>query len=167
MLNGFAEWVSNTPLTEMSRSFLGSASVVPPLTQTVHLTGIILLTACVIFPAITTISKRSPAPGYSLLQTYSLRGFFAGIFLMLVSGLPFLLARPYRYANNPVFTIKALMLAAAIPLAWVLLRQYQRQIAPSANQRWLALCTLLIWVMLILAGRWIAYSEYLFWPEDY
>lgn len=167
MFISIAEWLSGTPLTEMSRTFLGGASAIPPLTQTLHLSGVILLTACVMFPAIITLTARVSGPGYQLLQTFSLRGFFAGIVLMILSGLPFFLARPFRYANNPVFTIKAWLFIAAIPLAWVLLKQFQRRAVPSVSQRWLALCTLLVWIMLVLAGRWIAYSEYLFWPEDY
>lgn len=166
MISWFAEWVSDTPFTEMSREFLSSASLIPPLTQTVHLTGIIVLTACVIFPAINIATARGSNPGNQLVRTFSFPGFITGIGLMIVSGLPFLLARPYRYANNPVFTIKAFLLAAAIPLAWIMLRKYSRHTEPSINQRVMAVVTLLVWVMLILAGRWIAYSEYLFWPED-
>lgn len=167
MFSWLADWVITTPLTDASRTFLGSASVVPPLVQTIHLTGVILLTACVVFPSLSVVTSTSAHFKYQLMRAYCLRGFIAGMVLMLISGLPFLLARPHRYATNPVFAIKAALLVLALPLAVLILRRYQRSLISDWPERLLALLTLMLWVALILAGRWIAYSEYLFWPEDY
>lgn len=167
MFSWLADWVITTPLTDVSRTFLGSASVVPPLVQTIHLTGVILLTACVVFPSLSVVTSTSAHFKYQLMRAYCLRGFIAGMVLMLMSGLPFLLARPHRYATNPVFAIKAALLVLALPLAVLILRRYQRSLISDWPERLLALLTLMLWVALILAGRWIAYSEYLFWPEDY
>ncbi len=167
MFSWLAEWVSATSLTEASRTFLGSASVVPPLVQTIHLSGVILLCACVIFPSISMLSTLPGHFRYQLFKAHSFRIFYTAMIMMFISGLPFFLARPYRYASNPVFNIKAGLLLLGIPLAIAVLVSYRRQRQHHWYLKLLACLTILVWVTLILAGRWIAYSEYLFWPGEY
>tara|TARA_A100000171_G_C2131859_1_gene147278 strand:+ start:1784 stop:2287 length:504 start_codon:yes stop_codon:yes gene_type:complete len=162
-----ADWVSSTSLTEASRAFLGSASVVPPLVQTIHLSGVVLLTACVIFPSIGIFTASPVLFKYHQFRAYGFRCFWVAIGMMLSSGLPFFLARPYRYASNPVFSIKAGLLLVGLPLAIAVLLIYRRQLESRWYLKLLAVITIMVWVALILAGRWIAYSEYLFWPGDF
>jgi hypothetical protein len=85
--------------------------------------------------------------------------------VMLLSGLPFVVARPQRYFTNPVFGLKFALLLPAIALAALLHFNGIRQPA-SRGTKLIAALSLLLWIGVVLAGRWIAYVDYLFPPEE-
>ncbi len=88
------------------------------------------------------------------------------------SGLVFVLARPGRYAINPVFALKFAMLVPAVVLAFVFHlasardRQFwERSRGHRIAARAVAACSLCLWVGVVMAGRWVAYADYLFPPD--
>ena len=91
-----------------------------------------------------------------------------GVIGVFSSGIWFVLARPNRYFNNPVFQIKfALLLPALLCSFWIFriaMRTPQFWLAQPWRGKILAATSLLLWISVVLAGRWIAYAEYLFWP---
>jgi hypothetical protein len=84
--------------------------------------------------------------------------------IMLLSGLPFVIARPQRYFTNPIFGIKFALLLPAVALAAVLHILTVRRPDYRATKL-LAAISLLLWIGVVLAGRWIAYADYLL-PEE-
>ena len=85
--------------------------------------------------------------------------------VLLVSGGIFVLARPQRYFTNPVFGIKFALLIPALFLAALLYRELKQRDSLVARTRVIAALNLVAWVGVVLAGRWIAYADYLFPPE--
>jgi hypothetical protein len=90
---------------------------------------------------------------------------------LAASGLVFIVARPARYFFNPVFGFKLAMLAPAVALAWFFQRASARDAGfweQSRSRRVLARViagvSLVLWLSVAMAGRWIAYVDYLF-PE--
>jgi len=90
----------------------------------------------------------------------------------LLSGLVFVLARPRRYFVNPIFGLKFALLVPAMASAWVLHRLVLREPdvenaerAPRLVIKSVATLSLLLWLSVAMAGRWIAYTDYLFPPE--
>ena len=91
----------------------------------------------------------------------------------VVSGSFFVLARPYRYAENPIFIAKIFMIFTAFPIAY-LLRYLVRPdnllvtyIGARANQisiRMVSFLSIILWLSITVSGRWIAYVEYLIYP---
>jgi hypothetical protein len=88
---------------------------------------------------------------------------------LAVSGLVFVFAQPHRYVVNPVFGLKFAMLAPAVILAVVFQRGtakdaqfWERSRARRASARLMAAISLLLWIGVVMAGRWIAYADYLF-----
>src|SRR5688572_8786009 len=89
--------------------------------------------------------------------------------LLALSGFVFVLARPASYFANPIFRLKFSMLVPAIVLAIVFQRAtsadagfWERSRGRRASARVIAALSLLLWVGVVLAGRWIAYADYLF-----
>ena len=90
----------------------------------------------------------------------------------LFFGLVFVFARPNRYLVNPVFGLKFSLLAPAVVLSSI-----QQRLNAGAERfsdhpatrrtliRVLAACSLALWLGVVMAGRWIAYSDYIFPPE--
>jgi len=84
--------------------------------------------------------------------------------VMLLSGSMFVIARPQRYFTNPIFGLKFALLVPAIALAAVLHLVSVRK-PDAVSTKVIAAVSLLLWVCVVLAGRWIAYVDYLF-PEE-
>jgi hypothetical protein len=86
--------------------------------------------------------------------------------LLFVSGMVFVLARPGRYFVNPVFGIKFALLIPALLLTFTLYRLLANPQFNRAPTRIVAALSLLAWIGVVLAGRWIAYADYLFPPDE-
>lgn len=81
---------------------------------------------------------------------------------MLITGFVFVLARPTRYFTNPVFGLKLLLLAPAIMASWYLHRRATGAANGSAAcTKLVAIVSIMLWLTIILVGRWIAYVDYL------
>ena len=94
---------------------------------------------------------------------------WGALLLLLLSGSPFVIAMPNRYLHNPVLAIKLSMIIPAVVIAGVFARLNTRgdnywDVSPARRRRArvIASVSLLLWVTIVLAGRWIAYAEYLF-----
>lgn len=160
------QYLSESPLRELSDGFLRSAPVVPPLMQTIHLLGVAVILGSIVMLSLRILGiaakNQSPAEMSSRLFPW----FIGALSVMLISGLPFLLARPQRYLLNPVFTIKAALFCVGLLLSFWLWQQC-RNLSQGGITTLLRLTSALVifsWIMTALAGRWIAYADYLFWP---
>ena len=97
---------------------------------------------------------------------------WSALLVSLLSGLVFVVARPNRYFYNPVFGYKVAFLLPAVMLTFVVYRLsrreegcWERSSTRLVSGKAMALVSLVLWVGVILAGRWIAYSDYLFFYE--
>ena len=97
---------------------------------------------------------------------------WSALLVNALSGLVFVVARPFRYFYNPVFGYKVAFLVPAVTLAFIVYRlskredgYWERTSTRLISGRVIAVVSLVLWVGVILAGRWIAYSEYLFFYE--
>lgn len=153
-------------MTELSIRLLSTVPGLPPILQTIHLLGLVMLMGSAVMMNLRVLNLA----GHRQQLQEMLQRLFPWVFwalpVMLLSGLPFLLARPQRYLNNPVFAYKAAFLAVALILTAVLWFSFRRGM--TQQQSWLikalALVSLSAWLMTAMAGRWVAYADYLFWP---
>lgn len=160
-----ADWFTSSPLRELSGDMLRSVPGLPPILQTIHLLGLAVLMASIVMICLRVLNiaaRRQP------LQELRLRmqpWFYYSLPVMLLSALPFFLARPQRYLYNPIFAIKMAALLVALAVSVTLLRQLRRLSSevPGITSRSLAAVGLLSWLLTALAGRWIAYVDYIFW----
>jgi uncharacterized membrane protein SirB2 len=70
--------------------------------------------------------------------------------ILLVTGALLITAEPARSLENPSFALKMALLAAAIGLTLLSQRLYARTPQPAS---------IAVWVGIVLAGRWIAYTQ--------
>ncbi len=166
--------ISETLATSELRSWiiylLSNVPGLPPIVQTIHILAIATIMGSVIFVNLRFLGLAVPSqnPGEMIKR---LMPFTWWAFPPLVlSGLVFVFARPDRYFFNPVFGIKFSLLVPALLLALWLYLPGRRNINywdESALKRGLArtisVFSVLAWLGVMLAGRWIAYSDYLFW----
>ena len=151
---------------------LSNVPGLPPLMQTFHLLAIAAVMGSVVMVDLRVLglALRSQPPAELLRRLMPWTWWSLPI--LALSGLVFVLARPGRYFVNPVFGLKFGLLVPALLLAWWL--QFTSRRRPemwdtSCGLRTIArggaALSLLLWIGVVLAGRWIAYADYLFPPE--
>lgn len=164
-LRTLADWLAASAANGMATGALRGIPGLPPVLQTLHLlSAAVLMGSAVLFlmrvQGLALRDRSLPALAREL-SPWALGALTVQPFSML----PFLLARPHRYLLNPVFGIKMVLLLAAIVSTIVVV--YRIRCAVSERDpvtRLAAAVALLAWLAVVVAGRWIAYSDYLFWP---
>lgn len=162
--------ISDSPLQQAALWTLNTVPGFPPVIQTVHILGIAVVMGTVVFLNLRLLglarSSQSISQFTSLIQSW----FWLAIVSNVISGAFFVLARPNRYFNNPVFVWKMGFLAAAAALAAYVFWRHRKHAdfwdlpAQLWHRRGIALLSIGLWIMVIMAGRWIAYLEYLQYP---
>ncbi|MCZ8334200.1 MAG: DUF2214 domain-containing protein [Rhodobacteraceae bacterium] len=103
--------------------------------------------------------RRTPLPVIAPL----LRGTaLVGLTLAVLTGFALFTANPTEYAGNPAFRIKLALLAAALVNAALVTRgQAWAQVLSGASSppalRLMAMLSALLWLGVLLAGRWIGF----------
>ena len=160
-------------------SFLQSAALwtlrtvpgFPPIIQAVHILGIAVLMGTIVMLNLRVLGLAVRSQGLTEMTKRVMPWVCWALASNLVSGAFFLFARPYRYFNNPVFGWKVSFLIPPVILTlvfyWMQKRQagyWEQDTKHLWSARAIALASLACWVMVAMAGRWIAYVEYLYYP---
>jgi hypothetical protein len=143
---------------------LSNVPGLPPIVQTVHLLGIAVIMSSVVLLDLRILGLALPSQHVQELTRRVMPWVWWTLPVMLLSGSMFVFARPRRYFTNPVFGLKFALLLPAIALAAVLHFVSVRK-PDDWRTKLVAALSLLLWVGVVLAGRWIAYADYLF-PEE-
>jgi len=165
MLEHFAAWLAATPLS----AFVAGQAWVVPTVQTLH-----ILAVCVVMGAAVVLNLRVLRVVERDQSIGSLAARFVppsavAIVILAITGLLMIAGEPTRAIFRSVFWWKMGLLAAAIALTAGLLAGLKAQGVWDDAQtptpvafRGLAVGLLLVWVAIIIAGRWIGYTEG--WP---
>ena len=143
---------------------LSNVPGLPPIVQTFHLLGIAVIMSSVVLLDLRILGLALPSQEVQELTRRVMPWVWWTLPVMLLSGLMFVFARPRRYFTNPIFGLKFALLVPAIALAAVLHLVSVRK-PDAVSTKVIAAVSLLLWVCVVLAGRWIAYVDYLF-PEE-
>lgn len=143
----------------------------PPIIQTVHILGIAVVMGTVVMLDLRILGLAVPSQKISEMTQRVMPWLWWALASNFVSGGFFLFARPNRYFNNPIFGWKLSFLIPAILLTlfFHLMSKQQDDYWESNTKRlWtargIALLSLGLWIMVAMAGRWIAYAEYIYFP---
>jgi hypothetical protein len=141
----------------------------PPIVQTVHLLSVSAIMGSVVLIDLRMLGLALPSQNAPELVRRLMPWTWWALPCLAMSGLVFILARPNRYMLNPVFGLKFAMLVPAVILGVV----FQRGSAKDAHfwehsrrrraaAKTIACVSLILWIGVAMAGRWIAYVDYLF-----
>lgn len=155
-LNSTINYLNELPAHETVRDVLW----VVPATQTVH-----ILCVSVVFAGSMAIALRALglAGTYWTLDRWQRRlGVWTGVslLLLLLTGCVLILAEPPRALSNQLFQIKVPMVVAATLLSFGIGRRFSAadRVRTSFGLKLGAIVVLLMWLVIIGLGRWIAYA---------
>ncbi len=170
------DWLASALVESQTREIavylLGNVPGLPPIAQSVHILGIAVVMGSIVMVDLKFLGLAVPTQNVSEMIRRLMPWTWWALSLNAVTGLLFVLARPNRYFYNPVAGWKFSMLLPAVILAFIVHRlstreagYWERSSGRRIVARVIAVVSLVLWVGVVLAGRWIAYSEYLFFDE--
>ena len=159
-----------TPIHTLAMELMTNIAIAPVI-QTVHLLGISAVMGSIVLIDLKVLGLALPSQSTTELVRRLMPWTWWALPLLAASGSVSILARPERYFTNPVFGLKFAMLVPAVTLAAVFqtasakdARFWERSRGRRASARMVAALSLLLWIGVALAGRWIAYADLLFPP---
>jgi len=170
------DWLASTLVESQAREIavylLGNVPGLPPIAQAVHILGIAVVMGSIVMVDLKFLGLAVPGQNVSEMIRRLMPWTWWALSLNAVTGLLFVLARPNRYFYNPVAEWKFSMLLPAVVLAFIVHRLNTREAdywEQSSRRRLvarvIAVVSLVLWIGVVQAGRWIAYSDYLFFFE--
>jgi len=165
MLESFAAWLGRTPLS----NYVASQAWVVPTVQTVHILAITVVIAAALVLSLRVLGVVERGQSIGALATRFARPSIVAIALLALTGLLMIAGEPTRAIFRYVFWWKMALITLAISLTSGLLAGLKSQgiwddprtpVPPL--YRALAVGLLLIWLAIIVAGRWIGYAQG--WP---
>jgi len=152
----FSDRLSETGLSQVIQLNMWAI----PTIQTVHIVAL-----SVLFAAALLVALRFSGRGFSSEPLHLLTDRFARVIwiilaVLLVTGVLLIIAEPHRTITNPVFYTKMVLLLLAILItAWLSATSRKQAERVSALHRIGAALTILLWMGIMFAGRFIAYYE--------
>ncbi|NGQ89595.1 DUF2214 domain-containing protein [Rhodobacter sp. HX-7-19] len=153
MLDLLADSALSTLLRRSATAYL--------LVNASHILGIALLIGAIL-PLDLRLAGAFPRTALPAIAPL-LRGMaLAGLTLALLTGAALFATNPAEYATNPAFRIKLALLAAALLNAVLVTRsrawaQVLSGAQPPPALRLMAAASALLWLSILLAGRWIGF----------
>jgi hypothetical protein len=135
----------------------------------VHLLGITAIMGSAVLIDLRILGLALPSQSTADMIRRLMPWTWCALPFLALSGLVFVFARPHRYFVNPVFGTKFVLLVPALVLAGTIQALSARNPDlwrhPGGTRtaaRLIAAVSLVLWIGVVLAGRWIAYADYLF-----
>ena len=167
------EWLRTTPMTPLSlaiqktslSALIDQHFWVIPIIQTIH----ILAIAATIGSVLMINLRIFQFAGRSRTMTETVRRYLPwvwwGLLVLLITGIGMTIGEPVRELTNPIFWIKMVMIVVAAAISLWFQDSVRRNVA-----RWElthsgrvviragSAAVIVMWCLIMLAGRWIAYA---------
>ena len=159
-LTRFCAWLELTPPSQI----IQSVSWIVPTVQTVHILAIAMVFASATMIALRLMGRIATDQPTRAVAARFLPFIWWPLLVLLATGIVMITGEPARSLANAVFQLKMLLLLGAIAAT----RYVQTTLdsdathAPAnglqAQVKWFGVAALALWVGIIVAGRWIAYT---------
>jgi hypothetical protein len=159
LLVDFAEWLGTTSLSAL---VTGHDWLVPAI-QVVHILAVaaVLIASLHIHLRVLGVLERDVAQGDVSARFLPILWVALGV--LAFTGILLIASEPTRAIFRSIFWIKLALATLASLATWaqapLSLRLNNGGVAVAPAQRALAVVTLLVWLGVIYAGRWIAYAD--------
>ena len=160
MIKEFCDWLGATTLSGL----IANNFWVIPTVQTVHIVSIAIVVTSMAMLDFRLLGIAGRAQSVAAVGQRFLPWTWIALVVLLCSGALLIIGEPGRELESPVFWVKMELLAGAVVLTLVVQAVIRRRAGFWENHRAVAGITaalsLLLWVGIVAAGRWIAYVEH-------
>lgn len=158
MLHAFCDWLSQTPVSLA----IQNAFWVIPAFQSVHIMAIAVVMAGMAMLDLRLLGVAGRQPVADMARRF-LPWTWRALVVLLVTGVVLIIGEPARELLSPAFQAKMVLLILAVIVTLTIQRRIARDASFGESQRGaatlLAVTSLVLWIAIIAAGRWIAYVE--------
>ncbi|HXW63221.1 MAG TPA: DUF6644 family protein [Candidatus Acidoferrales bacterium] len=157
VIESFCDWLSTTALSLTIQTVMW----IIPAVQTVHILCVAIVMSCMAMLDLRLIGISGRRHSISQVVSRFVPWVWGALPVLLASGITLIIGEPSRELLNPYFRAKMVMLATVIVITLAVERQ-NKKVANYWEERraaaaWTGLASLLLWVGIVTAGRWIAY----------
>jgi len=131
-LESLSSWIANSAANDLALALLSNVPGSPPILQTLHLLSIVAIMASALMLDLRILGLAVPSQEIHGMAQRLRYWSVAGVLGVFSSGVWFVLARPNRYFNDPVFQIKFALLLPALLCSYFIFRTAMRN--PSFYQ---------------------------------
>lgn len=160
-LHDFCHWLAATPLS----LYLQKTEWIIPAVQTIHILSIAVVISAVLLVHLHTLGLAMRSQPAAVLARRFLPWLWCALVVLFFSGSTLIVAEPARSLPNAVFICKMALVIAAVILTLLYERPlrkdasyWEKTRARRINASAIAVVSLLVWVGIVFAGRWIAYT---------
>jgi putative copper export protein len=155
-------WLERTPFSQ----WLQTVEWVVPAVQTVHILAIAAVMGSMLFFNLRLLGLTGREVPLVRVSRRFIPVIWTAVLVLFLSGAVMIAAEPARSLLNPVFQLKMALLLTALGLTVATVRPLRRRPGywseGAARGRVARLCAISsfgLWVAILFAGRWIAYTR--------
>jgi hypothetical protein len=161
MFKQISNWLEVTPFSQSLQTIEWAI----PLIQTVHILALSIVLASVLMIDLRLLNIAWRRQPIVVLAERFLPPAWNGVLVLLASGALLIIAEPGRTLMNPVFYFKMITLVCVLLITLFFRSRLRRnaaawdQLPPNPGARVFAVASILMWVAITFAGRFIAYTD--------
>jgi uncharacterized membrane protein SirB2 len=157
MIQSFCDWLSNTSLSLTIQTVMW----IIPAVQTVHILCVAVVMSSMAMLDLRLVGMAGKRQSVSQMVSRLVPWVWGALPVLLTTGVILIVGEPSRELLNPYFRAKMAMLATVIVITFIVERKNAKDPdyweSRGAAAALTGLASLLLWVGIITAGRWIAY----------
>lgn len=170
MLYQFTEWLRTTPLVELSLwisdtwlcQWIGSNFWAIPILQVFHILSIAAAFGAIVMINLRIFGLAGTDRTFAETERRYVRWIWWALLVLLISGLGMIIGEPIRELINPIFWIKMVLVIFAIFVSLSFHGRVMKRLAGGGEVgggiKAAALSIIVLWCVIMLCGRWIAYA---------
>ena len=160
-VQGLSDWLETTHASMV----IQEVNWIIPTVQTIHILAISVVMAAIVMVDLRLIGVAMRGQPAAIVARRFLPWVWYALVVLLLSGAILITGEPGRSLLNPAFILKMSLLAAVIVITALLQRSLRNtspfwELAPGTRvaSSAIAVISLMLWIGILFAGRWIAYT---------
>jgi len=157
MIPELCDWLSNTRLSLL----IQNVSWLIPAVQSLHILSVAVVMSSMAMLDLRLMGVTARGQSLAAMAARLLPRMWIALIVLTLTGATLVIGEPARDLPNPAFQLKMAMLVAAIVLTAIIRRQIKKNEmfweARPGSAKLAAAASLLLWVGIVVAGRWSAY----------
>lgn len=161
----FVEWLAQTPASQAIQKI----GWIIPTVQTIHILAIAAVIGSMGFLDLRVLGLAARGQSLDSLSHRLLPWVWRALIVLLLSGAVMVTGEPGRSLVNSIFQVKMALVIVAAVLTFFLQRSLARTGGTggaSTDAKAIAALSLAVWILIVFAGRWIAYGNTLFGTDS-